>query len=406
MGGDSQAGGAGDGDYNIWYHKRAGTRRDPKAQAEHCCDLARDAGKTRATTPGQGAASLCLFFAQGRCALGPNCTHAHRAPTAADERALGNGVDIFGRERFGRTRADQGGVGSFGRECRTLYVGGLGSGGGGKDGQGLEALVRANFETWGDLEYCRVKQQGQGGGGCFAFVRYAWRGGAEFAKEAMGNQVLLTGRRRGAEAGAGALGGAGAVAAALKKGSGPQRPAPRSASAAAAAAAGGGGAAVLNIRWATDDPNPKQRRWEQRRNERAILAGQVALGMLPEGTVAAPQRAGEARGGHPPAKRARVAPAQAEQQQQQQQQQAVARAQYLATAVEGLGAPGAYPNTDAQYASVPAAAPAASGAPVAAPPGLAPPPSASASAAAQPKAPAGLAMLAAYGDDSSSEDDG
>ena len=171
---------------------------------------------TVATSVSRAPPPLCLYFARGRCARGERCTRLHRAPTTADERHLGAAVDVFGRERFGTEREDMGGVGSFLSDSRTLYVGGLGSyasggkGAGGGDGC-LEELVRANFAAWGPIEYCRVKRDK----GC-AFVRYAWRSTAEFAKQAMANQVLLRDpdREGGAE-------GSGAAAAQP----GPQRPA-------------------------------------------------------------------------------------------------------------------------------------------------------------------------------------
>ena len=106
----------------------------------------------------------------------------HCLPTDADDRRAGVTHDVFGRERHKTDRDDMGGVGSFSRENRTLYIGGLNAD---ISVQDYEEIVRRHFGEWGDLEYVRVfPPRG------FAFVRYRLRTAAEFAKVAMAEQSL------------------------------------------------------------------------------------------------------------------------------------------------------------------------------------------------------------------------
>jgi hypothetical protein len=74
---------------------------------------------------------------------GPDCIFKHKIPDEGDERRLSNTKDIFGRDRFATDRdvrcpcpslvcvilpcavQDMGGVGSFTRENKTLYINGL-----------------------------------------------------------------------------------------------------------------------------------------------------------------------------------------------------------------------------------------------------------------------------------------
>lgn len=86
-------------------------------------------------------------------------------------------LDVFGREKHSDYRDDMGGVGSFGRQNRTLYIGKLHS------GNGMENVLVKHFDEWGDIE--RIKTlQAKGVG----FVTYYSELSAQFAKEAMMNQ--------------------------------------------------------------------------------------------------------------------------------------------------------------------------------------------------------------------------
>jgi len=194
-------------DYNIWYHKRPGYRREKFEERENPgtrCNVLTDAGKTKASKN----APFCVYFANGRCALGPDCTFQHRIPVYEDEVKLDLAHDIFGRERFSTDREDMGGVGNFSRENRTVYIGCV------KMTGDTEEIVKKHFEEWGPIEYVRVIHTKS-----IAFVRYFLRGTAEFAKEAMNSQALDH-------------------------------------------------TEVLNVRWATEDSNPTAKLYEERRIHR------------------------------------------------------------------------------------------------------------------------------------------
>jgi hypothetical protein len=84
------AGGDGDGEYNIWYHKKSNhgqkrQHRDPKVQAATRCCTTTDAGATK----GADGCYHCVYFAQGRCALGYDCKRKHTMPTEEDDLRLG-----------------------------------------------------------------------------------------------------------------------------------------------------------------------------------------------------------------------------------------------------------------------------------------------------------------------------
>jgi hypothetical protein len=64
-----------------------------------------------------------------------------------------------------------GGVGSFEKECRTLYVGGL------SIRSGLEKVLKTEFEEWGELEEVKIIPRLH-----IAFITYKCRLNAEFAK--------------------------------------------------------------------------------------------------------------------------------------------------------------------------------------------------------------------------------
>ena len=55
--------------------------------------------------------------------------------------------DCFGREKYRNDREDMGGIGSFERRCRTLYLGGIGQ------SEMMEEVVRGHMSEWGELEY-------------------------------------------------------------------------------------------------------------------------------------------------------------------------------------------------------------------------------------------------------------
>lgn len=212
------------GTFNIWSgrkNKGWGGGRDrekgPRQASAYRCRPKVDTGRTRGDAA--GVAYCCLYFARGLCHHGSDCNYLHRVPAERDEARHGGdyGHDIFGRERAPESRdGRKRGVGSYERECRTLYVG---YGGAGTLPPGvLRELLRADFEEWGPIADLHVAADK-----AIAFVRYTWRSSAEFAKAAMHQQSLM----------------------------------------------GSTMGEVLDVRWANDDPNPTAVRRVHREREEA-----------------------------------------------------------------------------------------------------------------------------------------
>ncbi|OSD06657.1 hypothetical protein PYCCODRAFT_1431675 [Trametes coccinea BRFM310] len=198
-------------EYNIWYNKWAGGDREDnysnKTKSQTRCNIKRDAGLTRANTTGNKY--CCLFFARGCCPYGWECEYLHMLPDP--ETALPDtSKDCFARDKFADYRDDMGGVGSFQRQNRTLYVGRIKETGTGPE---TEEVVRRHFKEWGEIEKIRVLQYRS-----VAFVTYKSELNAQFAKEAMACQSLDNDE-------------------------------------------------ILNVRWATEDPNPTSKVAEKRRLE-------------------------------------------------------------------------------------------------------------------------------------------
>jgi len=218
--------------FNIWYNKWSGGDREDafssRHQAKGRCNVALDSGYTKADkVPGS---YFCLFFARGLCPKGQDCEYLHRLPNSrlGKEGGLGDifpsNVDCFGRDKFSDYRDDMGGVGSFMRVNRTLYVGRI------HVTDDIEEVVARHFQEWGQVERIRVLPS-RG----VAFVTYVHLANSEFAKEAMAHQSLDHDE-------------------------------------------------TLNVRWATVDPNPVAQKREARRVEeeaaeairRALPASYVA----------------------------------------------------------------------------------------------------------------------------------
>ncbi|KAF8486322.1 hypothetical protein DFH94DRAFT_661397 [Russula ochroleuca] len=205
-------------EYNIWYNKWAGGDREDnysnKTKSQTRCHIKKDAGLTRANTT--GIRYCCLFFSRGCCPYGWECEYLHTLPDP--ERALpDSSKDCFARDKFADYRDDMGGVGTFTRQNRTLYVGRIKETGAGPE---TEEVVKRHFKEWGDIEHIRVLQYRS-----VAFVTYVSEHHAQFAKEAMACQSLDNDE-------------------------------------------------ILNVRWATEDPNPTSKVAEKRRLEEI---GQAAI---------------------------------------------------------------------------------------------------------------------------------
>ena len=205
--------------FNIWYNKWAGGDREDaalsKTAAINRCHVKEDAGWT--TADKVSGSYFCLFFARGICPKGHECQYLHRLPGMFDH--FNPNVDVFGRDKHSDYRDDMGGVGSFLRQNRTLYVGRI------HVTDDIEEIVARHFAEWGEVERIRVLT-GRG----VAFITYVHEGNAQFAKEAMAHQALDN-------------------------------------------------TEILNVRWATVDPNPlSQKREVQRIEEQAAEAVRKALG--------------------------------------------------------------------------------------------------------------------------------
>ncbi|KAF9913219.1 Pre-mRNA-splicing factor [Lobosporangium transversale] len=136
-----------------------------------------------------------VFFSPTPFIIREDCAWLHRLPTRQDH--VESGLDVFGRERYEEHREDRGGVGSMLSDTKTLYVGKI------HISPDMQAIVEKHFKAWGEIERIKIlKDKG------VAFVTYQSRLNAEFAKVAMTDQSLDHGE-------------------------------------------------ILNIRWATEDPNPR-----------------------------------------------------------------------------------------------------------------------------------------------------
>lgn len=112
--------------FNIWYNKWSGGDREDKylskTAAVSRCNVAKDTGYTRADSV--SGSHFCLFFARGVCPRGRDCEYLHRLPSTYD--VYSGNLDCFGRDKHSDYRDDMGGVGSFMRQNRTLYIGTFG----------------------------------------------------------------------------------------------------------------------------------------------------------------------------------------------------------------------------------------------------------------------------------------
>jgi RNA recognition motif-containing protein len=142
-------------------------------------------------------------------------------------------VDCFGRDKHADYRDDMGGVGSFMRQNLTLYVGRI------HVTDDIEEVVARHFAEWGEVERIRILNA-RG----VAFVTYMNEVNAQFAKEAMSHQSLDHNE-------------------------------------------------ILNIRWATQDPNPLAMAREKRRLEEQ--AAEAIRRALPAEFVDELEGSGEAK---------------------------------------------------------------------------------------------------------------
>lgn len=209
--------------YNIWTSRTAKGFIAPDAPREaskYRCQPSIDQGWTRGEE--MQVQYCCLYFARGICHLGPNCNYLHKLPTIELEYShrVNYQYDIFGRDRHSLKDFSTKGTGSFERDTTTLYIH---YGTAGKLPMvELKELLDKNFGQWGPIDNLNlIYNKG------IAFARYEWRSTAEFAKVAMQSQPLVG------------------------KGAPPD--------------------AVMDVRWALDDPNPKAIEALKRKREEAFI---------------------------------------------------------------------------------------------------------------------------------------
>lgn len=132
--------------FNIWYNKWSGGDREDKylskTAAAGRCNIAKDTGYTKADKV--TGSYFCLFFARGICPKGQECEYLHRLPGIHD--MFNPNVDVFGRDKHSDYRDDMGGVGSFMRQNRTVYVGRI------HVTDDIEEVVARHFAEWGQVE--------------------------------------------------------------------------------------------------------------------------------------------------------------------------------------------------------------------------------------------------------------
>eukprot|EP00127_Corallochytrium_limacisporum_P007443 Clim_evm46s251 gene=Clim_evmTU46s251 len=173
-------------DYNIWYNTFVGNDKNRRVGlALTRCNPERDEGWTRAdrTDPDCQRTFFCLHFARGCCIQGSRCTYRHHVPREWECEILGQNLarDCFGRSRHNDHRADGYGVGSFTSESHALYVTGMGE----AAVETMSALLEREFSIFGTVERVHYRQ-----GKSFAFVHYKHRTNAEFAKQALADQLM------------------------------------------------------------------------------------------------------------------------------------------------------------------------------------------------------------------------
>ena len=176
-------------DYNIWYDKYLSDRTEDKEKiaAEYKCNPTLDTGYTRADKQQKKNNSyFCLYFARGCCCEGVNCRYYHHVPTFEEVQYIENSKDIFGRSRFATSLKDNGGVGLFTKNCRTLYVSDIKKLEKKDQNREMVKLIYENFSKFGeieDIQYLPLKAS--------CYIKFSHRCFAEFAKEAMMKQAMV-----------------------------------------------------------------------------------------------------------------------------------------------------------------------------------------------------------------------
>lgn len=177
--------------FNIWYNKWSqGHSNNIRFLNLHRLDPKNDSGLTVGDKVGE--LYFCLYFSKGMCCLGKMCRYLHHLPEEEDISRLSMKScmhDCFGREKYSNYREDMGGVGSFKKQNRTLYIGGILGALNNKISKPaqIESRIRFVFGKLGSVDRIKYVESKN----C-AFVKFKHQVSAEFAKECMSNQKLLT----------------------------------------------------------------------------------------------------------------------------------------------------------------------------------------------------------------------
>ncbi|CAH01740.1 active spliceosome conformation promoter CWC2 [Kluyveromyces lactis] len=232
--------------FNVWYNKWSqGQSGSTRFVTPYSLDPENDSGITKGDK--EGRIHFCLYFAKGMCCLGKNCRYLHHIPEPDDFARLAlhsSALDCFGREKFADYRDDMGGVGSFKKPNRVLYVGGITGALNNKTlkPHQIENRVKYKFGKLGELDSVRYVESKN----C-AFVKFKLQCNSEFTKEAMGNQTLLIPTDKEWDL--------------RKEGTG------------------------LLVKWANEDPNPAVRKRELEEQTQETLKAIKQLVASTEGTV-------------------------------------------------------------------------------------------------------------------------
>lgn len=176
-------------DYNIWYDKYLTDSRQEqeKVASMYKCEPQEDTGYTKADKYDK-ATYFCTYFARGWCSEGVNCRYYHRVPQPEDLRDDEIIKDCFGRTRHSKFKDDFTGIGSFSQDCTTLKVWDIVIPDRSRSIRDLLRIFYEAFAPWGDLVDIHLNVAKWIG-----FVKYSHRYYAEFAREAMLNQVIFGG---------------------------------------------------------------------------------------------------------------------------------------------------------------------------------------------------------------------
>ena len=179
-------------DYNIWYDKYLTDRNQQveRAPSLYRCKPHIDSGFTKADKFEKNA-YFCVYFARGCCTEGVSCRFYHRTPQEEDlEQAISDNLrDVFGRARHATHKEDYTGIGSFNKECRTLLISDIQMP---SDSvtptRDIVIQLYEQFSPWGEIEDIHFNSHK-----CLAYIKFRHRYFAEFAREAMMEQVLQEG---------------------------------------------------------------------------------------------------------------------------------------------------------------------------------------------------------------------